>query len=194
MKTLGERDYAAPEIMHHLLYLKLHSSSFHVIPISLNGSHRVKTSMLEEGQACSQNSLLDVYTDRTNYDKSADISNLNFVQFVTKYKVANKNLTNQADNITPRIFPVYSSNPKGATFPLYCKYQILRYKPWTLSQDNAWDDVFVQKWQDVLDTTYAQRNVLTGLTNFRKLSKTNKILLMKTLLIVRMPQTFKGNA
>lgn len=127
MKTLGERDNAAQEIMHHLLYLKLHSSSFHVIPISLNGSRRVITSMLEERQACSQNSLLEVYADRTNYDKSADISNLNFVQFVTKYKVANNNLTKQADNITPSIFPAYSSNPKGPNFPLYCKYQMLRY-------------------------------------------------------------------
>ena len=127
--------------MHHLLSLKLHSSSFHVIPISLNGSRRVKTSaMLEEGQACSQNSLLDVYADRTNYDKSADLSNLNFVQFVAKYKVANNKLTKQADNIVPRIFPLYSSNPKGPNFPLYCKYQLLRYKSWRVSQDNAWDD------------------------------------------------------
>ena len=39
MKTLGERDYAAQETMHHLLSLKLHSSSFTVIPVSLNGSH-----------------------------------------------------------------------------------------------------------------------------------------------------------
>ncbi len=41
MKTLGERDYAARETMHHLLSLKLHSSSFNIIPVSLNGSHRV---------------------------------------------------------------------------------------------------------------------------------------------------------
>ena len=43
MKTLGERDYAAQETMHHLLSLKLHSSSFNVIPVSLNGSRRVQT-------------------------------------------------------------------------------------------------------------------------------------------------------
>ncbi|CAB4020199.1 Hypothetical predicted protein [Paramuricea clavata] len=38
MKSLGERDYAAQETMHHLLSLKLHSSSFKVMPVSLNGS------------------------------------------------------------------------------------------------------------------------------------------------------------
>ena len=42
MKSLGERDYAAQETMHHLLSLKLHSSSFKVMPISLNGSRRVR--------------------------------------------------------------------------------------------------------------------------------------------------------
>lgn len=44
MKTLGERDYAAQETMHHLLSLKLHSSSFTVIPVSLNGSHSPNSS------------------------------------------------------------------------------------------------------------------------------------------------------
>jgi len=47
MKTLGERDYAAQETMHHLLSLKLHSSSFNVIPVSLNGSRRVRTNVGE---------------------------------------------------------------------------------------------------------------------------------------------------
>ena len=43
--------------------------------------------------------------------------------------------------------------------------QLLRYKPWRVSQDNAWDDEkppnygFDQKWQEFLDTTYAQSNV-----------------------------------
>ena len=40
-KSLGERDYAAQETMHHLLSLKLHSSSFNVIPVSLSGSRRL---------------------------------------------------------------------------------------------------------------------------------------------------------
>ncbi len=42
IKSLGERDYAAQETMHHLLSVKLHSSSFKVMPVSLNGSRRVR--------------------------------------------------------------------------------------------------------------------------------------------------------
>ena len=42
MKALGERDFSAQETMHHLLSLKLHSSTFKVFNVSLTGSGRVK--------------------------------------------------------------------------------------------------------------------------------------------------------
>ncbi|CAB3985549.1 ATP-dependent DNA helicase PIF1 [Paramuricea clavata] len=62
MKSLGERDYAAQETMHHLLSLKLHSSSFKVMPVSLNGSRRVRdTASIDEGESCTDYSLLDVF-------------------------------------------------------------------------------------------------------------------------------------
>ncbi|CAH3032686.1 unnamed protein product [Porites lobata] len=42
MKSLGQRDFSAQETMHHLMSLKLVSSSFNVVPISLNGSRESK--------------------------------------------------------------------------------------------------------------------------------------------------------
>ena len=36
VKSLGQRDFSAQETMHHLLSLKLVSSSFNVVPFSLN--------------------------------------------------------------------------------------------------------------------------------------------------------------
>jgi len=57
MKTLGEQDYAAQETMHHLLSLKLHSSRFTVIPVSLNESRRVQISA-DERQLCCSNPFL----------------------------------------------------------------------------------------------------------------------------------------
>ena len=132
MKTLGERDYEAQETMHHLLSLKLHSSSFNVIPVSLNGSRRVHTNPSVDGgdTSCTNNSLLDVYANREQYDNSPEIMNLNFLQFATKYKLVNAKLTKLPENVIPRIFPTYSSNFKGPNFTLNCKYQLLRYKPW----------------------------------------------------------------
>ena len=70
------------------------------------------------------------------------------------------------ENVIPTIFPTYSSNPKGQNFGLYCKYQLLRYKPWRRSQNNAWgdqedptDDTFINCWQAFLQTPSEQRNV-----------------------------------
>ena len=165
MKTLGERDYAAQETMHHLLSLKLHSSSFTVIQVSLNGSRRVQISA-DERQLCCSNSLLDVYANRAQYDSPGiNTAKLNFVQFATQFKVVDKKLTKLPDNVVPRIFPTYSSNPKGPNFAQYCKYQLLRYKPWNISQDNAWDNEepsdqkIINKWQQFLQTPYAKTNV-----------------------------------
>ena len=94
MKSLGERDYAAQETMHHSLSLKLHSSSFKVMPVSLNGSHRVRdTASIDKGESCTDYSLLDVYANREQYESSENIISMNFVQFATTYKVVNNKLT-----------------------------------------------------------------------------------------------------
>jgi ATP-dependent DNA helicase PIF1 len=152
--------------MHHLLSLKLHSSSFKVMPISLNGSRRVRdNASIEEGGSCTDYSLLDVYANRHEYDNSKNILNMNFVQFATTYKVVNNELTKLPENVVPRIFPTYSSNPKGPNFGLYCKYQLLRYKPWQTTQNNAWDgqeptdEIFINCWHEFLQTPYGQSNV-----------------------------------
>ena len=102
MKSLGERDYAAQETMHHLLSLKLHSSSFKVIPVSLNGSCRVRdAASIDEGESCTDYSLLDVYANREQYESSQNIINMNFVEFATTYKVVNNELTKLPENIIP---------------------------------------------------------------------------------------------
>ena len=167
MKTLGERDYAAQETMHHLLSLKLHSSSFNVVPVSLNGSRRVRTNASQDNTdtSCTSNSLLDVYANRQQYDESLHVLNINFVQFATTFKLVNGKLEKLPDNLIPRIFPTYSCNPKGPHFALYCKYQLLRYKPWKISENNIWEseepteNTFIISWHDFLQTEYAQINV-----------------------------------
>ena len=164
MKTVGERDYAALETMHHLLSLKLQSSSFRVIPVSLNGSRRIQ---IEGEELCSGGSLLDVYANRAQYDNSTGTSNLNFAQFATQFKAVNNTLVKLPDDVVPRIFPTYSSNPKGPSYAQYCKYQLLRYKPWKTSRTNAWDgeedsdELMINKWQEFLNKMF-----LDGLISF----------------------------
>ena len=80
-------------------------------------------------------------------------NSLNFISFATKYKLVKNKLSAQPCNTIPRSFPVYSSNAKGPNFGLYCKYQLLWYKPWQTTQDNAWGDqpgsneIYITSWK-----------------------------------------------
>ena len=166
MKTLGQRDYSAQETMHHLRSLKQVSSSFNVVPISLNGSRRIKTQDLTNSDAVTNDTLLDVYSKRQNYTQTIpNVMGLNFVEFATKYKLVSKKLINQPKNVIPRFSPNFSSNSKGPNFGLYCKYQLLRYKPWHTAHENAWgdlpgtDEIYFSKWKEFLDTSYAKHHV-----------------------------------
>lgn len=88
MKTVGERDYPGQETMHYLLSLKLHSSSFNVIPVSLNGSRKVSNiPSIENDGICTSNSLLDHYPNRDQYDTSPEVMNLNFIQLLQNLKL-----------------------------------------------------------------------------------------------------------
>ena len=61
-----------------------------------------------------------------------------------------------------RTFPNYPSNPKGSNFALFCKYQLLKYKPWQTVPDNVWNNTadceenFVSCWNEFLETDIGQ--------------------------------------
>ena len=103
-------------------------------------------------------SLVDVYAQREKYQTSSkyNLRNLNFLDFGIKYKLVNGKLVDQPKNLVPKVFPTYSSNPKSQNFGLFCKYQLLRYKPWSGMQGDAWgnkaatNDVFISEWKRFL--------------------------------------------
>jgi hypothetical protein len=89
IKTLRQRDFGAQETMHLLLSLKLYSSTFHILPVNLNGSHRIETKT-SESQYCAKDSLLDVYAKRKEYQEShPNILDINLLDFVRQFKVVN---------------------------------------------------------------------------------------------------------
>ncbi len=106
-----------------------------------------------------------MYANHAQYNCAVvNTSKLNLVQFATRFKVVSNKLTSLPDSVVPRIFPTYSCNPKGPNFPQYCKYQLLRYKPWKITQENAWDNAepsdenMISKWHEFLQTPYAKEN------------------------------------
>lgn len=70
MRTLGQRDFSAQETMHLLLSLKLYSTTFNVLPVSLYGSRRVNPNQHSASAPCTKDSLLDLYAKRLQYVKN----------------------------------------------------------------------------------------------------------------------------
>ena len=61
-RAVGQRDMSFQEVMHHILSIKLLSSSFQVITTSLDGSRKIK--LTADGSLNTEPSLLDSYADR----------------------------------------------------------------------------------------------------------------------------------
>ena len=119
---------------------------------------------------------------------------MNFVTFAANYKVTNGKLVKQSKNVVSRIFLSYSPNPNGVNYGLYCKYQLLKYKPWKDSQMNAWnkepskkepsDDCSdIDAWRAFLHSSFAKQHVPEwdkklhdSLNNCSKSSEDNKTL------------------
>ena len=139
MKSLGERDFSAQETMHHLMSLKLVSSSLNLIPVSLNSSRKIKTNS-PDGDIATNDSLLDVYANRGKYtDTIRDKMTLNFITFATKYKLVNSKLTAQPGNTIAKVFAVY--------------------QPGT-------DEIYITKWKEFLETSFAESMFLTGMKSY----------------------------
>lgn len=161
MRAVGQRDMSIQEVMHQILSIKLVSSSFQVITASLDGSRKVFLS--ENNTLETQSSLLDLYAKRKMFETDhPGISNCNFVQFASNYFKTKIGIAKRTSPIVLKTFPNYSSNPKGPNYGLFCRYQLLRYKPWYNSVDDAWcneepsDSVYINQWNSFLQTTDAK--------------------------------------
>ena len=127
MKAVGQRDMSAQEVMHQILLLKLFSSSFQLVTTSLEGSHKIK---LDSNEIITEPSVLDYYANRIKFiDDLPGVMQLNFLQFVSSYYVKNDSLGKRKNMVIVRTFPNCPSSPKGSSFALFCKYQLLKYKP-----------------------------------------------------------------
>ena len=166
MRTLGQRDFSAQETIHLLFSLRLYSTTFNVLPVSLYGSRRVNPNQHNVSAPCTKDSLLDLYAKHLQYVKNfPDVKEMSLVEFITKYRLVKGKLVNQSSLIVPQVFPNYSPNPKGKFYSLFCKYQLLKYKPWSNNPNNAWnseepsDQTYINAWHEYLSSPEAVLHV-----------------------------------
>ena len=140
LRTVGQRDYSVQEVMHHLLSIKFVSATQEVITASLDGSRRVQ--LKANNQICTAPSMLDTYAERHKYLKvDPQLLEYNFFEFASRFVFKGSKLQQRNKTVIVKTYPNYSSNPKSEDYGLFCKYQLLKYKPWQSTPDDAWDNL-----------------------------------------------------
>ena len=149
--------------MHHIMSLKLVSSSFNVVNLSLDGSRKIS---IKNDNAEAEPSTLDNYAMRNTLAGCCnEISQCSLVECVANYFVVKNEIKKRQKQVFVREFPIPYSNSKGAQYPSFCKYQLTKYKLWNTEVSNTWDneevsdEIFCKKWNSFLQTKLGQQLV-----------------------------------
>ena len=131
IQVVGERDFGAQETAHILQSLPLYSCTFNFVTLSLDGGRQIRTDTQSPQDTSTNPSMLETYMNRMQYqDSFPTIMSLNIVEFASKYSLSQNELVRRANEVIIRTFPTYNCDPKGKNYGLYCKYQLLKFKPW----------------------------------------------------------------
>ena len=143
IQVAGERDIGSQETAHMLLGKPLYSCTYSFLCVSLDGSRRVRTGDEDDenrGDQALDPSVLEHYATRANWqENNPEILNLNLVQFASAYYVTKRKLKHRKQEVIIRTFPIFSPNPSGKDYGNYCKYALVKYKPWPREVNTAWD-------------------------------------------------------
>ena len=138
--AVGERDISAQETAHLLLSEPLNSCTYSFVCVSLDGSRQICDIQRDsEDSSGTIPSLLDLYASLTQGDVDDPVSELNFIQFAQKYSIVNGELRKRSTKVIIRTFPSFSPNPQSPNYGQYCKYQLIKFKPWNSFPANAWN-------------------------------------------------------
>ena len=166
IQVAGDRDMAAQETAHMLLSLSLVSCTYSFVIVSLENSRKVILDAENQQEEVLKNSVLDDYGERTRVkSRYMGLSQLNLMQYASQYTKARGELAKQANPYIVRTFPKVTANPGSSTFKKYCKYQLIKFKPWEGKSSNAWDsmeetdDMFINAYASFLQTDFARENV-----------------------------------
>ena len=64
----------------------------------------------------------------------------NLEQFVSQYSVVKGAIVQRKSPVIVRTIPNYSSNPNGPNYGKFCKFQLIKYKPWLRSPSEIWNN------------------------------------------------------
>ena len=108
---------------------------------------------------------------------SQELPNAIFIDFASNYCQTKTGIKKRNFPVVVKTYPNYSSSPKGPSYGLFCRYQLLRYKPWQHSVGNAWgnkeetDSVYIDQWHSFLETPKAKKVVPNWLQQMNSISE-----------------------
>ena len=77
---------------------------------------------------------MQLYADRPTIDQEGiKWTTMNFDEFSNMFKEVNGDLVtvdNSKDSVIRRFYPSFSPSPNGKNYHIYCKYRLIRFKPW----------------------------------------------------------------
>lgn len=122
----------------HDLSLQLVTSSFNVIILSIEVSRKISK---KNNDVEKEPSTLDYYASRSTFQGfNNNILQCNLLNFVATYSVVKNEIRKRPKEVITITFPNVYSDPKTVNYPLFCKYQLIKYKPWSDEINNARDN------------------------------------------------------
>ena len=115
--------------------------SFSFVTVCLENSRKVILDPENQGDEVLQTSVLKDYGECTTVkSRYTGLSQLSLMQYVSQYTEVRGELTKRRNPHIVRTFPKISPNPGGPDFGKYCKYQLIKFKPWVGEPSNAWNN------------------------------------------------------
>ncbi|HEY0652265.1 MAG TPA: AAA family ATPase, partial [Chryseosolibacter sp.] len=147
MKSIGNRDRSQQEICHLILQEPLYRCDFPRISVHLETYSHRQLGPTTEGSTnrAFRDNIFDKYGKRfEEYPEdvvSETLEQMSFCQFVRNWKLNPVNGALVRLQLNPIIswYPDISSDPTSPKYFLYCKYFLMKHKPWKGSPSDAWD-------------------------------------------------------
>ena len=178
--VLSERDISTYDAVHQILGYKLHATNITVLNLSLESGRLIERN-LATNTTDLVNNIMDTYKKRVAYSNPNNVdavTAMNFVEFSVMYdhKLSSYNgqqvlrlRSGNPNHYALRIYQEYRSSPRQSNqqYGKYCKYQLLRYKPFLDSFGNCLGegfdvdeyDVWIDQWKIFLESSLGREKV-----------------------------------
>jgi hypothetical protein len=133
VRSIGNHDKSKQEVMHSLLQEVMLHSDFAHIYIHLDKHSAREINATGEEQSCYPH-IFDLYAKREEPEWQ-----LSFVNYARKYECRKGNLSTWTKRTVVMTYPARTSEPSSVNYNRYCKYFLVKHKPWRGEVQDAWE-------------------------------------------------------